>query len=1303
MSGFDFEFPPEVLSTVLQSKRFLVLNRAGIDLEEIVTWDDLLLRDMRLLVPIDVQALYVPAGSTEPMVRLPMLLSGDGVDDPADGMPPLFDSGTPRPAGVHLHWAVPDALLRGRLEERQPGTANRLGLRPLPDRWVVLRVLLPKNVRQPVVRGWVLEADRAVAIPLEQWSEGSAASRNATPAGLKISRDELTGTVGGSATWSAVYDAVLNRFAFRDPLDDLATAAPSGVDGSAATYVVAGWWSNPAADPLDAARSSASLGELLEGLRWRLLTDWAEGRLAQRQMSADMDLRRALGLETLDRFAEVPRAVTTRRQSAPRAQSVPNVSSAFSPIDMAISDKSLVAASSKFTANAYERYVTKPWHLRSTLLQGVVYGVPVTGGVPVDQRPAATELRVAIGRHDDDVIAALAAVPGAPASARQATERLLSAFTAQRINRIGTPDGAVEIEEHGHASAFASLAAGNAGTDRFVSGGKDGTRIGGRRTGPSFVDKGVKRSTRARAPESNLVFSAIKQYDMIAASPLEVHALMRSPDADDVVSADPRIVARPAPRFTFPTDPLVAVRGARRSLRHGNDGRSSPDGKLTCRWPTQVISEVQGIVTGDSLIRSLGSGAIPPEVVLLAREAVLHDPYHAGWLAAASTSSKSSSLIRRRLTAEAGLRFGRNGVYDGATQAFIGGSGAFEGRWVSDELRRFSLVKGADPDPVAVTVWAQPWVPLWVEWEVELTSVTDPSIGGWGLSDVDLEHDESSPAPMSTRSFQGRTLLTTGVATTLRRAVLDWLAAEDARDVAGSGEASEATEKALRDLANAVANVDVVTSALDGIRHQLLGLPTVDGLQRGVDNQGKILKPAPTGPPTPLVAGHIRLTKARLLDAFGRTLNVPVDNVATTVDEAVEGEPGALQLPPRFPRPSRWQFTLVDAASPAGALDAAEARVDQVDPTLMVNPVAGFLLPDHLDESLEFFGVDGSPIGEALHEPVGGSVIWEIAAGRTGPPDAGPSFGLEPAQQSLGWLAAGLVAADAAQRGGEVATSESTLSALLRAIDTTLWTVDTLASLGSEHVAGLVGRPVAVVRAQLRLELRPEDDLDLSNPARAAERVAAEKALASVAFPIRIGELTRTDDGVLGFFVDDDYSRFHLVDKVVAALATDSGRSRGQLGLLGKSDVLPPNDPITHPYILGDGESDTIHVHLGQTVTLTILMHPGGKAHLTTGILPRKHVALARDWVAPGLASIAPSLRTGPLLVETDLAEEAQVRLPKVSVFGENQAFLWRDTPATWRTDAILAATQTALLPDTPAAFREGWIRVVPETGGEEP
>ena len=76
-------------------------------------------------------------------------------------LPAPFDGGAKRPPGVHLHWAMPDALVRGELAT---GTgSNRLSLPALPDRWVVLRLLTPVGATQVAVRGWVLEADRAVA------------------------------------------------------------------------------------------------------------------------------------------------------------------------------------------------------------------------------------------------------------------------------------------------------------------------------------------------------------------------------------------------------------------------------------------------------------------------------------------------------------------------------------------------------------------------------------------------------------------------------------------------------------------------------------------------------------------------------------------------------------------------------------------------------------------------------------------------------------------------------------------------------------------------------------------------------------------------------------------------------------------------------------------------------------------------------------------------------------------------------------------------------------------------------------
>ena len=59
-------------------------------------------------------------------------------------------------------------------------------------------------------------------------------------------------------------------------------------------------------------------------------------------------------------------------------------------------------------------------------------------------------------------------------------------------------------------------------------------------------------------------------------------------------------------------------------------------------------------------------------------------------------------------------------------------------------------------------------------------------------------------------------------------------------------------------------------------------------------------------------------------------------------------------------------------------------------------------------------------------------------------------------------------------------------------------------------------------------------------------------------------------------------------------------------------------------------------------------MLPGGKVHLTSGILPRKSLALADDWVSPGLRRLVPSLRVGPVLVDP-----AEIRLPKVASLGD--------------------------------------------------
>lgn len=1306
VSGHFFELDPELVRAAVASKRFLAQDRVQVGIEEIATWDKYLLRETRMLVPVDLQALYVPVDSTEPMVRLPMQLSTPAGADLADAMPTPFDEGTPRPAGVHLHWAMPDALLRGKLNTANQAGGNKLGLPPLPDRWVVLRLLYVDDTAQPLVTGWVLESDRAAAIPLAEWSEGGSAAKAAESTGVTLAPTELTGTVGGSVVWASTYDAVVNRFAFHDPLADV----PGAEDGDLATYLVAGWWSSPAHDPLDGARGQDSLDELLETLRWRPVRDWGDQRSEQEHAATQEALRKALGLTTGERF------VTTRPSARSGPSATRTTAEPFVPKDT-MTGKTAVVSASRFSAEAGVRYVATPWHLRSSLLHGSVYGVPVAGPVDVDAKPGGGALKVALGQHNDDVLAALGALPGSTASQRRDAERLLEAFTQQKLNRIDTPDGLAEIEETEHTASFANVPSGEvAATDRFaqrvVTGGAGGRKIGKHRAAEHVGVLGAVAPTRVEVvAEATLTFT--RQADLRVLTESEAFREMYD-KSDDILSAiEPRVVERPAARYTFATDPLVALRGARRSLRHGGDGRGSADGKLSCRWPHHAYGDIPGIVSGSDLIRTLGNGSIPAEVLRLAREAAVHDPYHDDWLALAAPPVRDgvlpATLAFNRLRAESLMRFGLDGTYDGATDVFMDRSASTASKQaMADQLSRFSMMKGVDPDLVAVTCWSQPWVPLWLEWQVTTDGIDPEVVDDWELGPVDqrpVGGVHAAPGGTS-RTVTGRSILTTGAAVTIRSAVLDYLKAEEARDEAGTGEISDSTETALAALAEAVRDVDIATASLSGLRDQLLGFDdAVDGLVRPASTAGLGGPTAPASAPAMLLAGRMRLDRARLVDAFGRYLEVPVLEVSVPDRATVSAAPGTMALPPRMLRPARWLFRLVDAATPVTAT-GTEARVDQIDTSLQVSPVCGFLLPDHLDETLELFGADGKPLGEILHESVGGGVMWEIAPGRDGPADSGPRFGLTPGQQPLGLLAAGVIAADSSERGRRAAEDlpdgESALTALLRAVDTSLWTVDTFATFGAEHVVGLVGRPIAVVRAQLELQAQPPDDVDLSDPAMAAEWRAARTRLSRYAFPVRIGELTRTDDGVLGFFVDDDYTRLRIVDKAIAGSAREAGRSRGQLGLIDASRGVPEVSPIDHPYLAGTDDADTLHLHLGQRVTLTILMHPASRAHLTSGVLPRKYLQLARDWVGPGLSAIAPSLRTGPVLVETDLEADQQIRLPKVSVFGNDQDFWWRDTPATWRHDAILAATQTALLPPTPAELREGWVRVAPKPAAPE-
>lgn len=1262
----EFRIGSSLAEVAVASRRFEVLSKLNVDVATIATWDRTLSRRTRILVPIDVQAYVVPVGGAEPTV--------DVVGDP-DTDPAPFAAGAARPEGVHLHWALPDALL---VAERADPAVRTPVLPVLPDQWVVVRTLQPTGQAQVLATGWVIDARTRTVTPLPSFTGAVP-----PPAGAV---DPLNGFSLG-AHWTSCYSASAGRFAFHDPLTDLdklRAVATEGFDGDQAVYTVAGWWSDPAVDPVSGARGIAGLDAVLARLRWGIDHELGDSYLEER--------------DTREVRTEVEAGL-----ARPRVHPVTEIFGSDGRRIEGVLGTDLSSGTPFVNALRTSHGDSLPRF--DSLLHGSVMGVPVGALPAADDRPDPADLTLAVGSDIDDVIAALGADGvGLGAEQRRAAEDLLAAFSHGLVAELGTPDGLDHLGNREHESGFWSLPGAPLPGMRpdvlqdQVAQGADPMTVG--RHG---------RAGRSRAADKGLTVPVLEwrqKADLVSRTTHpKAGRTTGNPRVSDVGEAPTppalREVVKAPPRYFRPAPLVLAVRGAKPSHRHHGDGLFNSEGTLVCRYPRAAVPRYRGLIEGSRVLPTLGSGAVPAEVLTVVREAVLLNPYGRAWLAAAAAPSGDAgarAAIKTRLDAEMVRLFGSEGRYDGTSHVSfvepkaasawqqVGAQRVALEEQISAVIAGAAIADGQPPSPVAITTWRQPWVPVWLEWRVTVTGTA--TMRGWELAGHDLEPEpDAAPGTVLVKELTGRALVGRGVGETLRAAVQAWLASEAQRQVT-PGRTAYGQGSAVQQLADLDHPLDLVSASLDGLREQLLGIDFVGVVKR------KEGKPVAGALPVPLLGGTVRVEEVRVVDAFGRLLELPdqaLDALRTTLELETEAD-RTLRLRPRLLHAARWLWRMVDPAQPAGTPPelVREAFVNQAAPASAVNPVSGFLLPDHIDEALEAFTVAGRPLGEVLHDPVTNAVTWECAPGRPVPPDAGPLVDIAAQESVVAQIAAGMIRADAAARALPDPPQGTALTAFLRAVDSTLWSVDTFASLGDSTLAGLVGRPIAVVRTILALDA-PDDADELTLEGHTAQaRRAAFDALAAEDFEVQLGTLGRADDTLLGYYLDDDFETFHVVDKVVAELARlrPTGRHLGHLGVLGAPVAEDPVD-LDHPYL---SEAGRLVMRRGETRSLTLLMIPGGRVHLTSGILPRKDLALADAWFGPGLKKLMPSLRVGPLLVDP-----GEVRLPLVSILGEHQTFTRRTGTLAWKDDPILAATQTAYLPRQPHEVQEGWIRVTPE------
>ncbi|WP_146779022.1 RICIN domain-containing protein [Actinomadura craniellae] len=665
-------------------------------------------------------------------------------------------------------------------------------------------------------------------------------------------------------------------------------------------------------------------------------------------------------------------------------------------------------------------------------------------------------------------------------------------------------------------------------------------------------------------------------------------------------------VERARPRLFEAADPVLIVQGGGRSFKHGGDGRFEGDARLTVRLGGQTVASLGAAADG-------GGGA------------------PAGRLDGTVLRSGVPALCQDLLVELAALDPGSAPLPVGGERSPALARTDWWATW--DPSLPPAANGGALPSPVAVTPPARPWNPLHADWELRYEPL---AATGWRLGDTDLEGAPPPAVAEPARTFRGRAPLAAGPASVLAGATL-----RAQRKAVATGLAGPAAAPADVEL------LDLLGGRLDGLMSMLRGE------QQG-DLVGGDTRPPLLTPPPPLRAGRTKLTRLRLVDTYGQVVEMasgarsagPPTLVPPSA--AADDDPGSLILAPRFTAPARVTLRYVAAD---GRTDTAGATVEADD---TVSPVAGFLMPDFVDGSAEFFDPAGGGLGR-LRADGTGATVWEDDPARPGRPGR---LGADPADAighpALAGLASGVVEAD--RRGGPY--DPTALSSLLKVIDTTWWTIDFTGEAGEEHLAMLLGHPVAVLRAELLVEV---DD------------PAADPALGGIPIEVVLGALDRFEDGLVGYLAGDDPGTLRVIDPAVLEAARESG------------------NPLAERYVTGD----PLIVRPGVPVPLTLLVAPNCQVHVRTGLLPAKAVGMRRSWVAEPLAKMTPTFRHGPVLVD---AEHRRLPLP-ADVHG-TWTWLHRADPHTWAADEVTvlppggAGAAEGSPPVRAPRVEEGWLRL---------
>jgi hypothetical protein len=345
------------------------------------------------------------------------------------------------------------------------------------------------------------------------------------------------------------------------------------------------------------------------------------------------------------------------------------------------------------------------------------------------------------------------------------------------------------------------------------------------------------------------------------------------------------------------------------------------------------------------------------------------------------------------------------------------------------------------------------------------------------------------------------------------------------------------------------------------------------------------------------------------------------------------------------------------------------------------SPVCGWVLPNHLDNSLFFYDASGAPIGSFGNEH--GVLTYRTRAGNLANPTDDPALDIGPQGSPL--VNAHLATFMWYVKGRDNLFFQDWMNTILGSetfINPANYSQDS-------GLAVLIGRPLAITRAVLSMEtggaLLPISQADTSvndpfpqdiNNKRCDYRVrqqSSSASLASVQFPVRIGTVPNLDDGLVGYWIEGSGSKPY--ETFYSFAAPEAGRN-------GVEQPQPK----------------TVQLTLNAApITLTMLVDPRADVHATTGVLPVEQLQIPPDQYSEAMGNLAMTFFTNPVLCKNpgddDPARGLIIPLPSESGWAWEWISPGTEIPRPLKENA---ANDFASYSYSPQLLLEGWLKLLP-------